>query len=93
MDAESSQAPTQGPPAESRPGEPASKPKSPGGLSNLALRLLTAAVLIPPVLWVTYAGGLPFVLVILGISCVGLPYDRVRKSMRVFADKVIPRFK
>ena len=46
------------------------RPRS--GLSNLTLRLLTAAALIPPVLWVTYAGGLPFVLVILGISVLGI---------------------
>jgi phosphatidate cytidylyltransferase len=33
------------------------------GLSNLARRLLTAAVLVPPVLCVSYVGGFPFVLV------------------------------
>ncbi len=31
--------------------------------------------------------------VILGISYGGLPYDRVRASMRVFAEEVMPRFK
>lgn len=41
-------------------------------LSNLTLRLITAAVLIPPVLWVCYEGGLAFVLVILGIGCVAV---------------------
>ena len=30
--------------------------------SNLALRLMTAAVLIPPLIWVCQYGGLPFVL-------------------------------
>ncbi len=40
--------------------------------SNLILRLFTAAVLIPPLLWVSHAGGLVFVLVIVGINCVAV---------------------
>ena len=40
--------------------------------SNLTLRLLTAAVLIPPLLWVVHAGGLAFVGVAIVISCVGI---------------------
>jgi phosphatidate cytidylyltransferase len=34
-------------------------------LGNLARRILTAAFLIPPVLWVTYLGGFPFVVVVM----------------------------
>ncbi|MBW2281652.1 MAG: phosphatidate cytidylyltransferase [Deltaproteobacteria bacterium] len=40
--------------------------------SNLTLRLLTAAVLIPPVIWVCYEGGLTFVAVIIAINCVAV---------------------
>lgn len=40
--------------------------------SNLTLRLFTAAVLIPPVLWVCYAGGIGFVAVIVVINCVAV---------------------
>ena len=40
--------------------------------SNLTLRLMTAAVLIPPVLWVCYRGGLWFVAVIITLSCIGI---------------------
>jgi phosphatidate cytidylyltransferase len=32
---------------------------------NLARRILTAAFLVPPVLWVSYVGGFPFVLVVI----------------------------
>ena len=40
--------------------------------SNLTLRLLTAAVLIPPILWVCHLGGLAFVAVVVGIVCIGI---------------------
>ncbi len=41
-------------------------------LGNLTLRLITAAFLIPPVIWVCYAGGWTFVAVIIGFSLLGL---------------------
>ncbi len=40
--------------------------------SNLTLRLLTAAVLIPPILWLCQYGGLPFVAMITLLSCLGV---------------------
>ncbi len=40
--------------------------------SNLTLRLFTAAVLIPPLLWVCYAGGVGFVAVVVVINCVAV---------------------
>lgn len=79
MDPESTPPSAPGPPPgpeASQSSQPSQPLQSPGaartGLSNLALRLLTAAALIPPVLWVTYMGGLPFVLVIMGISCLAI---------------------
>jgi phosphatidate cytidylyltransferase len=44
---------------------PAAPPPGERGLSNLARRLLTAAFLIPPVLCVCWAGGFPYVLVVI----------------------------
>ncbi len=40
--------------------------------SNLTLRLFTAAVLIPPLLWVCHAGGLIFVVVVVAINCLAV---------------------
>jgi phosphatidate cytidylyltransferase len=40
--------------------------------SNLALRLMTAAVLIPPILWVCYEGGLVFVAVVVAFNCIAV---------------------
>ena len=40
--------------------------------SNLTLRLMTAAVLVPPLIWVCQYGGLPFVLVIIVLNCLGI---------------------
>ena len=40
--------------------------------SNLMLRLFTAIVLVPPLLWVCYAGGVGFVAVIVVINCVAV---------------------
>ena len=53
------------------PLEPAA-PRRSWAPSNLTLRLITAAVLIPPVLWVCYEGGIAFVAVIIAINCVGV---------------------
>jgi len=41
-------------------------------LGNLTLRLITSALLIPPVIWVCYAGGWFFVAVIVAFSLLGL---------------------
>ncbi len=40
--------------------------------SNLTLRLMTASVLIPPLIWVCYEGGLAFVAVVIAINCVAV---------------------
>lgn len=40
--------------------------------SNLMLRLMTASVLVPPVIWVCYEGGLAFVAVVIGINCIAV---------------------
>jgi phosphatidate cytidylyltransferase len=40
--------------------------------SNLTLRLFTAAMLIPPLLWVCHHGGLIFVAVVVGINCLAV---------------------
>jgi phosphatidate cytidylyltransferase len=40
--------------------------------SNLTLRLLTAAILVPPVLWICFLGGLPFVLVVTLFIAIGV---------------------
>lgn len=40
--------------------------------SNLTLRLLTAGVLIPPLLWVCYEGGLAFVAVVVAVNCIAV---------------------
>jgi phosphatidate cytidylyltransferase len=39
---------------------------------NLTLRLITAGLLIPPVLFVCYVGGWPFVAVVIGFSLLGI---------------------
>ena len=54
-----------------RPTPRAAEPKR-QVLGNLALRLITAALLIPPVIWVCYVGGWLFVAVIVGFSLLGL---------------------
>lgn len=55
-----------------RPTPRAADPLQRRALGNLTLRLITAAVLIPPVIWVCYAGGWPFVVVIIAFSLLGL---------------------
>ena len=40
--------------------------------SNLTLRLLTAGVLLPPVLWVSHAGGPAFLALVVLINCVAV---------------------
>lgn len=53
---------------------PASHPKAPESLwrpGNLMLRLLTAALLVPPVIWVCWAGGLAFVATVIAFALAG----------------------
>lgn len=47
-------------------------PDPPRRMSNLTLRLLTAAVVVPPVIWVIVDGGLAYLLVVIGIILLGL---------------------
>jgi phosphatidate cytidylyltransferase len=42
------------------------------GLNNLTLRLITAALLVPPVIWVCYTGGWPYVAVVIAFSLLAL---------------------
>ena len=53
------------------PHEPEARKRS-WAPSNLTLRLLTAAVLIPPLLWVCYEGGIAFVVVVVAINCLAV---------------------
>lgn len=48
------------------------RPRRSWAPSNLTLRLITAGVLIPPVLWVCYEGGPAFVAVIVGINVIAV---------------------
>jgi len=40
--------------------------------SNLTLRLITALILIPPIVWVCYSGGWPYVAVVIALNCVAI---------------------
>ena len=40
--------------------------------SNLTLRLITAVILIPPIVWVCYVGGMAYVAVIILINCLAI---------------------
>ena len=55
-----------------RPTPRAPEPEARAALGNLALRLITSALLIPPVLWVCYVGGWLFVAVIIAFILLGL---------------------
>jgi len=55
-----------------RPSPRAPEPEKRPALGNLALRLITAALLIPPVIWVCYIGGWLFVAVIVAFVLLGL---------------------
>lgn len=55
-----------------RPTPRAPEPEARPALGNLALRLITSALLIPPVLWVCYVGGWLFVAVIIAFILLGL---------------------
>jgi phosphatidate cytidylyltransferase len=54
-----------------RPPTPA-PPTRPAGSSNLALRLVTAAVVVPAVIYTIWVGGLLYLAVIMGIVLLGL---------------------
>lgn len=47
-------------------------PDPPRRLSNLTLRMLTAAAVVPPLIWVIVSGGLVYLLVVTGIILLGL---------------------
>lgn len=51
-------------------------------VSNLALRLLTASLVIPPVLWLIVVGGVPYLVAIIVITLMGL-----REFYRLIEDK------
>lgn len=40
--------------------------------SNLTLRLITGVIIIPPLIWVCYVGGMVYVGVIIGINCLAV---------------------
>jgi phosphatidate cytidylyltransferase len=50
---------------------PTSEPHPARPQSNLRLRLITAAILIPPVLWAIFTGGLIYVVIVMGIAALG----------------------
>ena len=64
-----------------RPPTPA-PPTRPAGSSNLALRLVTAAVVVPAVIYTIWVGGLLYLAVIMGIVLLGL-----REFYRLIEDK------
>lgn len=67
-------APEPAPPGVAHPRPPTPRAPTRRGWrpSNLALRLLTSAVLVPPLLWICYQGGLAFVALIIALSAVGV---------------------
>ncbi|HTO50400.1 MAG TPA: phosphatidate cytidylyltransferase [Burkholderiales bacterium] len=52
------------PPAHPRSPTPLPEEPKPAGISNLTLRWITAALLVPPVIWVCWAGGWMYVAVV-----------------------------
>ncbi len=68
-----------GPPGmiSSRPRAPEATPPAGSQLSNLALRLITAALLVPPIVWVCWAGGVWFVgtVALIGVVAVNEFYN------------------
>ena len=63
-----------GPPSAPHPLRPTPREEEPKrwAPNNLTLRLLTAAVLVPPVIWVCYVGGWPYVGMVIGFSLLAL---------------------
>jgi len=68
-------------PIHPRPPTPVSE-KAPRRVSNLALRLLTASLVIPPVLWLIAIDGVPYLVTIIAITLMGL-----REFYRLIEDK------
>lgn len=68
-------------PIHPRPPTPAAE-KAPRRVSNLVQRLLTASLVIPPVLWLIAAGGVPFLIAVVVITLMGL-----REFYRLIEDK------
>ncbi len=68
-------------PIHPRPPTPISE-KAPRRVSNLAQRLLTASLVIPPILWLIVAGGVPFLIAVIVITLMGL-----REFYRLIEDK------
>lgn len=60
------------PPAHPRSPTPLPPQPKPAGVSNLTLRWITAALLVPPVIWVCWYGGLPYVAVVITFILLGL---------------------
>jgi phosphatidate cytidylyltransferase len=58
------------------------KPTRPAGSSNLALRLITAALIVPALIYVICVGGLIYLAVIMGLVLLGL-----REFYRLIEDK------
>jgi phosphatidate cytidylyltransferase len=65
-----------------RPPTPETEPPPRRPASNLALRLVTAGLLIPPVLWIIYAGGYFVLGAVIVIALVGLNefYDLIEQK-------------
>ena len=70
-----------GEPIHPRPPTPVAE-KAPRRVSNLALRLLTASLVIPPVLWLIAIDGVPYLVTIIAITLMGL-----REFYRLIEDK------
>jgi len=70
-----------GEPVHPRPATPLAEPRG-KKRSDLVLRLLTASVLIPAVIWAIYAGGLPYLAVVIGFVLIGQ-----REVYRLIEDK------
>lgn len=70
-----------GEPIHPRPPTPVAE-KAPRRVSNLALRLLTASLVIPPVLWLIAIDGVAYLVVVIGITLMGL-----REFYRLIEDK------
>ena len=55
-----------------RPPSPRTSEKRRWKPSNLILRLITALILIPPVIWLTYAGGIGYVVLVMGFILIAI---------------------
>ena len=69
-------------PFHARPADPVPEPKPPRASSELTRRLLTAAVLIPLVLWIIAVGGIPYLVTVLAFAMLAQ-----REFYRLIEDK------